>query len=224
MNQHKNEANSSRGKSRFYKAIRKYGFDAFEWRILEQCDTLDELNNAEIRWIKLVRECGHKLYNITDGGTGGGKSDYWKGKNLTPQIKSKISNSLKQYFKENEHPMKGKTREGRPHSDETKRKISLSKTGHEVSRETREKLRIANEGKNLQPHVIEILKEKFSGKNNPSAKSVICLTTGEIFDYAKLAAIKYGIDLSSIIRCCRGKQKSVKKMKFEYYPAGWKKL
>ena len=118
--------------------------------------------------------------------------------------------------------MKGKTCEGHQHSDETKRKISLSKIGHEVSRETREKLRIANEGKNLQPHVIEILKEKFSGKNNPSAKPVMCLTTGEIFDYAKLAAIKYDVDLSSIIRCCKGKQKSVKKMKFEYYPQGWK--
>lgn len=217
-NQHKNEANRNRSKSHFYKAIRKYGFDSFEWKVLEQCDTLDKLNEAEIRWIKLVRECGHKLYNITAGGIGGdcGGSEFWKKNSPSPEMREKISSSLKKYFKENEHPMKGKPRNGHPHTEESKLKISASKIGHEVSEETRMKLRIANEGKSLQPHVINILKEKFGGKNNPSAKPIVCITTGEVFDYAKLAAIKYGVDLSSIIKCCRGKAKTVKKMKFKY--------
>lgn len=218
MNQHKNEANRNRSKSRFYRAIRKYGFDSFEWRILEHCDTLDELNNAEVRWIKLVRECGHKLYNIMAGGTGGdcGGSEYWRNNSPSPEMRDKISNSLKKYFKENEHPMKGKTCEGHPHSEETKKKLSVLKMGHKVSDETRDKLRKANIGKELQPHVIQILKKRFAGKNNPSAKPIICLTTGEEFDYAKLAAIKYNIDLSAIIKCCRGKLKTYKKMRFAY--------
>lgn len=57
-----------------------------------------------------------------------------------------------------------------------------------------------------------------------SAKKIICITTGEIFNYAKLASQKYRVDLSSIIKCCKGKLKTAGKLKFEYLPAGWKKL
>lgn len=214
--EHENEARYDRDGSHFHKALKKYGFNNFEWVILEHCETIEKLNNAEIRWIKLLRECGHDLYNIADGGDGGVGSDYWKGKNLPERIRNKISDSLKEYFKNNVHPRKGKTCIGHLHSDETKKKISNIKRGHEVSIETREKLRKANIGKKLHPHVIEGLKEKFKGKNNPSAKPIICLTTGEQFEYAKLAAIKYGIDLSSIIKCCKGKVNTVHKMKFKY--------
>lgn len=229
-NQHQNEARYRRSNSYFHKALRKYGIDSFNWKILEVCDTLDQLNTAEIKWIKLVRECGHKLYNIVDGGTGGdcGGSKYWKEHSPSDEIRKKISDGLKQYYSENTHIQKGKTHVGHPHSEEAKEKMSRSKIGHAVSEQTREKLRQINTGNKLQPQVIEILREKFSGKNNPSAKSIICTTTGEYFDYAKLASIKYGVDLSSIIKCCKGKLKTCKGMVFEYsptaYPEGWKKL
>lgn len=232
--QHENESRHLRCNSHFYKAMRKYGIDAFEWRILEQCDTIEELNNAEIKWIALVRECGHRLYNISDGGTGGdmGGSKYWATNGIRDETKEKISNTLKEYFATHSHPMKGKTCVGKPHTEEAKKKISAANIGHNVSEITRQKLREVNLGKKLMPHVIDILRDNFSGANNPSAKSVVCVTTGEVFEYAKLAAIKYSIDLSSIIKCCRGKLKTVRKMKFEYYnqesptayPQGWKKL
>lgn len=228
--QHENESRYLRTNSYFHKALRKYGFDSFEWRILEVCDTLDKLNEAEIKWIKLVKECGHRLYNLVEGGTGGdcGGSIYWKTHSPSPEMRGKISEGLKRYYSENESNRKGTHHVGHPHSDDTKLILSIRKMGHEVTEETRSKLRSANIGKKLKPHVIKILKDKFSGKNNPSAKPIICTTTGEHFEYAKQASIKYGIDLSSIIKCCRGKLKTCKGMKFEYsptgYPAGWKIL
>lgn len=221
--QHENECKKPRSNSYFHRALLKYGADAFDWRVLEECKSVDELNKAEIRWIATVKECGHKLCNMTNGGEGGNTSaeSYWAVHGIREDMKKKISESLKLYYQTHPHPSKGKTRTGKPHTQESKDKMRVAKNGHPVSEETREKLRQANLGKTLKPHVIEMLSKRFSGANNPSAKAVICITTGEVFAYAKLAAIKYNIDLSSIIKCCKGKAKTVKKMKFEYYPAGW---
>lgn len=222
--QHINESAYNRTNSIFHKAIRKYGADMFDWCILEVCETLEDLNAAEIKWIALVKECNHRLYNIAKGGNGGdmGGSKYWKKNGIRDDMKVKISNGLKRYYQDNEHPLKGTTHVGIPHTEESKKKMSESKKGHIVTSETREKLRDANLGKKLKPYVIEIFRDRFSGKNNPSAKKIICTTTGEVFDYAKLAAVKYKIDLSSIIKCCKGKQKTAKKLSFTYYPQGRK--
>ena len=43
---------SKGGWSRFANAIREYGKDAFSHEVLEVCDTLEEANAAEIRWIE----------------------------------------------------------------------------------------------------------------------------------------------------------------------------
>lgn len=59
-----------------------------------------------------------------------------------------------------------------------------------------------------------------TGANNPSARAVKQLDKDgniiEEFAYATLAAKKYNIDLSSIIRCCRGKQKTCGGYRWEY--------
>ena len=223
--QHIVEAGLKRNNSYFHKAIRKYGFYIFNWYVLEETNNKEELSKLEIRWIKLLKDCGHKIYNLTSGGDGGSTNTYRKGKPLSEETKLKISVGLKKYFETNNNPTKGTHPEGRPHTEESKNKIRLSKLGHSVSKETRIKLRDSNLGKKLKPHVVDMLSEKFSGKNNPSAKSVICTTTGETFDYATLAAEKYNVDLSTIIKCCRHKLKHTKGYKFEYkYPAGWKDL
>lgn len=47
-----------------------------------------------------------------------------------------------------------------------------------------------------------------SGANNSLSKAVICLTTGEIFGSAREAAKHYGLDYSTICKCCRGQNKS----------------
>jgi len=219
--QHINSANNHRDNSAFHAAIRKYGHEKFEWKILEECESEADMNNAEIRWVKLLRDCGHHIYNIADGGKGHSCESYWKTHPIAEETKMKISESLKKYYKNNQQSMKGVRGKdhpsfGKKHTEASKKKLSESKMGHIVTKETREKLRQANLGKKLQLHVIDMLRDKFSGRNNPSATPIICTTTGEYFDYAKLAATKYNLDLSSIIKVCKHKLKQTKGLVFEY--------
>lgn len=89
-------------------------------------------------------------------------------------------------FSKEKHPMWGKH-----HSEETKEKIRQKRLGTHASEETKKKISIATKG-----------------KNNPRAKTVLCVNTGEVFDTAKEAAQKYNCDHSSICKCCNGKVKS----------------
>jgi len=61
----------------------------------------------------------------------------------------------------------------------------------------------------------------FKGLKNHACRKIICLTTGEIFDYALLASTKYNIDLSSIIRCCRNKNQYAGKNPVNKKPMIW---
>lgn len=91
---------------------------------------------------------------------------------------------------------------GKHHSEETKEKLR----NRIVSEETREKMR--------RNHA------DVSGVKNPSAKAIKQLDLkGNIignFAYAKLAAEKFHLDLSSIIKCCKGKVKTCGGYKWEY--------
>lgn len=56
----------------FYKAIRKYGWDAFKWEVLRTCESYEELKIAEIEEIKKHNTMHHGGcgYNATAGGDG----------------------------------------------------------------------------------------------------------------------------------------------------------
>lgn len=52
-------------------ALEKYGWDNFSCKILEECNSLEELNKAEMRWIKQYNAVeSDKFYNISVGGDG----------------------------------------------------------------------------------------------------------------------------------------------------------
>lgn len=68
--------------------------------------------------------------------------------------------------------------------------------------------------------------KSLTGARNPSAKTVICITTGEVFLTMKDAADKYNLKtIASIQGCCAGRNKSAgklsdgTKLKWEYYNA-----
>ena len=68
---------------------------------------------------------------------------------------------------------------------------------------------------NYGKHLSEEQKQKISenhadvsGKNNPRARKVVLLNTGEIFDYIKQASEKYGVDRNNIAECCKGTRNS----------------
>ena len=121
----------------FHRAIVKYGFDAFKWRILEETDDPIELAEIEKRCILWMETKVPYGYNLTDGGDGCSgfvRSEEWKAKvsktlmghsvsettrkkisiavkkAMTPECKAKISRAVA-----------GKKR--KPCSEETKAKI-----------------------------------------------------------------------------------------------------
>lgn len=70
-NEHYRTATSNPDRcSLIHKAINKYGIENFNFEILELCET-SKLDELEIKYIKLFKEMGNILYNLTDGGDGG---------------------------------------------------------------------------------------------------------------------------------------------------------
>ena len=89
-------------------------------------------------------------------------------------------------------PVEEKTKKKRVVSEETKEKIRQKMLGKKHSAETIDKIK-----------EIRLLKY---------ARSVTCVTTGEMFDSVNRAAYYYGIHSSNIVQCCKGKLKHTGKL------------
>ena len=79
------------------KAIKKYGKESFSREILTYCDTYENLNETEIKFIKSFRDSGYKVYNIALGGDFGFTLAYAR-KSKRNKVSKRISDSLKEYF------------------------------------------------------------------------------------------------------------------------------
>lgn len=168
---------SAREKSVFHKAIHKYGKEAFEWEIIYNNISIEELDNLEKASIikyntNVVDGYG---YNLEDGGN--------KNKRLSEETKNKIRQSLmgkkrpkevierislankgkvpwnknKTHKDDNRilsgenNPMHGKigNMTGKYHSKEAKLKMSISSKGKSKSEEHIKKMSLAKKGKKL---------------------------------------------------------------------------
>ena len=195
----------------FYRAIKKYGWNAFEHEILYQDLSLEEAKAIEIdlisKWKLTDKQFG---YNLREGGDGAFTIESRQkmslsrlenkncvGRKIPEAQRAKISKSLKVYYSAHCSPFKGKH-----HTDETKEVLR----NRVFSQETKDKMR--------KNHYC------VKGSQNPSAKAVLQLSVdGEIikkYDYASLAAEELSIDISSIIKCCRGKKKTCGGFRWEY--------
>lgn len=195
----------------FYRAIEKYGWDNFTHEILYENLSIDEAGNIEKKlideWNLMDPNFG---YNLREGGNGkfSEYSRYLMSKSrlnnknclnrkLSQETKEKISISLKKYYAKHDNPMKN-----RHHTPETIEKLK----NRVITEETKSKMK--------ENHA------DVKGINNPSARAIRQLDKEgnfiEEFAYATLAAKKYNLDLSSIIKCCRGKQKTCGGYKWEY--------
>lgn len=118
----------------FHKAIRKYGRNNFEWEILFECYTIDELNKKEIHFIEKYKTFTDG-YNLTIGGEGvpgrSGELAAMYGKKHTDESKRKIGNAHK----------------GLRHSKEAKIKMSKAKKGKKLSESHKRNLRNIQRGK-----------------------------------------------------------------------------
>ena len=136
----------------FYNAIRKHGYENFEWEILEICQNKNELNEKEIFYIEKYNSYSTG-YNMTKGGDGGnGTTPYIRNE----EIKEKISLSLKGHKRSQESIQKQiKSMSGENHP--------LFGIGH-------------------KKESIEKMKKSKTGKNNPMSKCFkITSPNGELF-------------------------------------------
>ena len=132
------------------KAIHKYGRENFTCRILEWCETREELSERERFYISSLNAVvGNDFYNINDGGLGG------HGEHYVQPVTQKQLDALEA---------------GRhlPASDNLKKKLSAIRTGIEVSEETRQKLRAASTGKKQSAETRAKRSAKMMGNTNNS--------------------------------------------------------
>ena len=95
-----------------HRAIMKYGIGSFEIEIVQECNNQEELNQAEIAWIKKLDSSVPNGYNIRGGGSNGKLSEETKAKiraahlNRSEEWKANVikgfkKRSLKQDWKDN---------------------------------------------------------------------------------------------------------------------------
>jgi len=102
----------------FHNAIRKYGKEFFDWEILCECSSKEEMDEREMFYIKEHNTMTPNGYNMTVGGEG-----VW-GYKHTEEARKKMSLLNK----------------GKIVSEETRKKMSIAFTGRFVSEETRKKM------------------------------------------------------------------------------------
>lgn len=126
-------------------AIHKYGWGAFDKTPLEVCETQEQLDLAEIHWIKHYNCLAPNGYNIALGGRGGKMSEETKAK---LRIRSM----------------------GRRLSEGAKAKIATARLGSKASQETRERMSNSqpsdgsNNAKLNWSKVAEIRRRRHSGE------------------------------------------------------------
>lgn len=114
------------------KAIEKYGWNNFETKILECCDSQDELNEKEIYYINLYNATNLKeYYNIARGGLGHSCDPWNKGKHSVQEW----TVAMEKAFEKGKHL---------PASEKLKEKLINRKELVEYTKEYRDKLSKAN--------------------------------------------------------------------------------
>ena len=210
-NRHKQHIRESKNENRksynlpFHKAIRKYGIENFDLKILHFAESQEELDYFEYFFIRyynsFVKQNG---YNVADGGKGGNK---FKGK-TEEEMKKIFNDEYKQKQSEAHMWQKGENNPmyGKKHSEQTKKRMSENHKGYEGKRHTEEaKKKIGESKKSKKNHNYN----KF-GKDNPCSKKV-CQYDKEnnlikIWNSIKEASVELNIDSSHITKCCKGKK------------------
>ena len=163
----------------FHRAIRKYGSGNFDWEILEECYSIEELNESEEYWIRELNVLVPDGYNLMSGGN---NSTHHK-KTLDKMSKIKQGEN---------HPMYGKIgvkhpRYGKFHTEETKIKMSKARQGENNNfygkKHTEESLKKMYGIKRTEESKTTMRENHadFSGEKNPQAK----LTEEDVLDIRK---------------------------------------
>lgn len=128
----------------FYRAIKKYGWDAFETDVLFEGLTFEDAEQVERDTIEILNTMSPNGYNLQSGG------------------------GVNRYFAQETRDKMSRSQKGKVLSEEHKLKIGEAHMGRVVSLETRDKLRQANLGKVLSEGHKQAISDGL--KNNPNRK------------------------------------------------------
>lgn len=234
-----------RTQKRFYRAIVKYGWDAFTHEVLFSGLSEVDAKNKEVELIALYNSTDKNHgYNVTLGGEamngyippqevrekisrankGRKKPDTMRKRLSIAKTGTHASEEAKRNMSQNHADISGERNPmyGRNHSEETRRKISQTRK------------RLFAEGALTQPKKVrppkltpeeraKLLSERMSGENNPSygkGLGVVQLSLdGEVVQEYKTireAERETGTDHSVISRCCKGRVKSAGGFRWRY--------
>lgn len=177
---------------RFFNAIKKYGWDAFRHEILYTDLTQSEAERLEVELIAKYETMNpSKGYNSTAGGSA------TKGWVPTAETRQRISDSLKGLSAGEKNPFYGKH-----HSEETRQKLRDLTRARNMTGEKN-----PNYGKKADAETLAKMsanrKGKLTGAENPAARPVLCVETGQTFSTSKDAAAFIGRAPARICESCR---------------------
>ena len=124
-------------------AITKYGKQNFKIQPLEIAETIQQLEELEIYYIKYFNSMAPKGYNILAGGN--------VSNGITLEVRQKMS----------------KSQTGKKRSAESIRKQAVSRTGQRLSQETRDKISISNKGQVRSPEIRANISKSHMGLISP---------------------------------------------------------
>lgn len=180
-------------------ALKKYGRSSFRKEILEQCNTLDELNQRELYWINKYNAVERDdFYNLTDTIT-----PCRKGKPLSEEHKQRLS-----FAAQNRPP---RTEEELKYLRQRVRE-SLSYKDTKHSEETKQKISKANKGKSKSESHRKAMSDSRKGVAKPKRwKPVVgvCITTQQVVEFPSIkAAEEAGFSYRGILHNIKGTSKS----------------
>jgi len=207
--------------SKFHYALKKYDKKDFDWSILCECKTLEELNEKEKFFIKEFDSFGKNGYNLTNGGEnyirseetkmkmsqqrkGRILSENWK-KNLSIAGKNKkVSDETKKKMSDSLKGRECNWLKGKKLSDDTKKKMSLSQIGNKNGIGNKNKF-----GKLLSDETKKKISDNCKGINSKSINR-FDLNGNYIDTWSSITEFEFSINKKSshISAVCLGKRKS----------------
>jgi group I intron endonuclease len=119
----KNNKKTYLGSGKYFKnALKKYGKENFKKEILEECTTINHLNEREEYWIELYNSRDKNIgFNIAQGGEGGNT--------YTSLSEEEKIQRIEKFKKTMNEKYGGAWNKGKPMTDKQKEQLSLSKQG-----------------------------------------------------------------------------------------------